>query len=210
MSRIPTKDQILEFISENPSRANKREIARAFGIKGSARIDLKRVLRDLQDEGHLEKREKRFREPGALPPVTVAEAMPPDADGDVFLRTLEWTGDGDAPNVLFVAKSNDPGIGEGDRLLVRLTKVEADDHSYEARLIKRIGSKRGPRKVLGVFRKTAEGGRIQPIEKGSDKEWRVAPGAVHGAVDGELVEAEEIGGRTRMGLPSAQIVAHTF
>lgn len=207
MSRIPTKDQILEFISENPSRANKREIARAFGIKGSARIDLKRVLRDLQDEGHLEKREKRFREPGALPPVTVAEAMPPDADGDVFLRPLEWTGDGDAPNVLFVAKSNDPGIGEGDRLLVRLTKVEADDHSYEARLIKRIGSKRGPRKVLGVFRKTAEGGRIQPIEKGSDKEWRVAPGAVHGAVDGELVEAEEIGGRTRMGLPGAQIVA---
>ena len=115
MSRIPSKDQILEFISENPSRANKREIARAFGIKGSARIDLKRVLRDLQDEGHLEKREKRFREPGALPPVTVAEAMPPDADGDVFLRPLEWTGDGDAPNVLFIAKSNDPGIGEGDQ-----------------------------------------------------------------------------------------------
>lgn len=207
MKSLPTKDEILDFITQNPRKANKRDIARQFGIKGAARIDLKAILRELRGEGHLEKHEKRFHDPSALPPVAMTEALAPDADGDLFLKALEWSGEGDAPRVLFVAKPGEPGIGAGDRLLVRLSKVEAEDYTYEARLIKRVGTKSDARRILGVFRKSAEGGRIQPIEKKIDKEWRVAPGAVHGAVDGELVEAEEVGGRTRMGLPGAQIVA---
>ena len=207
MKSLPTKDEILDFITQNPRKANKRDIARQFGVKGAARIDLKAILRELQAEGHLEKHEKHVHDPSALPPVAMTEALAPDADGDLFLQPLEWNGEGNAPRVLFVAKSGDPGIGAGDRLLVRLSKVAAEDHMYEARLIKRVGTKRDARRILGVFRKSAEGGRIQPIEKKIDKEWRVAPGAVHGAVDGELVEAEEVGGRTRMGLPGAQIVA---
>ena len=207
MKSLPTKDEILDFITQNPRKANKRDIARQFGVKGAARIDLKAILRELQAEGHLEKHEKHVHDPSALPPVAMTEALAPDADGDLFLQPLEWNGEGNAPRVLFVAKSGDPGIGAGDRLLVRLSKVAAEDHMYEARLIKRVGTKRDARRILGVFRKSAEGGRIQPIEKKIDKEWRVTPGAVHGAVDGELVEAEEVGGRTRMGLPGAQIVA---
>jgi ribonuclease R len=58
---------------------------------------------------------------------------------------------------------------------------------------------------LGVFRKTAEGGRIVPIDK-SGKEWMVPEAGVHGAKDGELVEAQQFGGRARMGLPKAKIV----
>ncbi len=60
--------------------------------------------------------------------------------------------------------------------------------------------------MLGIFRKGAEGGRIVPIDKGADKEWRVAAGATHGAKDGELVEAEQAGPKGRMGLPRARIV----
>ncbi len=208
MEHLPTKEQIRAWIAENPTQTSKRDIARAFGIKGAARIDLKRVLKELEQEGLLEKRRKHFRAPGTLPPVTVAEVARVDPDGDVFLRPLEWdAADGDAPAILFVAKPDDPGVGAGDRLLVRVAQVEADDHAYEARLIRRIGTPRGAAKILGIFRKTAEGGRIQPIDKGADKEWRVPPGAMHGAKDGELVEAEQTGPRGRMGLPVAQVVA---
>ena len=56
-------------------------------------------------------------------------------------------------------------------------------------MIRRIGT--NPLKVLGVFRKTAEGGRIVPIDKGADREWLVPAGETHGAKDGELVEAEQ-------------------
>ena len=44
MSSIPTKAEILQWISDNPTQTAKRDIAKAFGIKGAARIDLKRVL----------------------------------------------------------------------------------------------------------------------------------------------------------------------
>ncbi|MEM9523888.1 MAG: hypothetical protein AAF982_07815, partial [Pseudomonadota bacterium] len=58
MTRLPTKDEILGWIAENPTRTAKRDIARAFGIKGSARVDLKRLLKELHAEGHLEKRHR--------------------------------------------------------------------------------------------------------------------------------------------------------
>ena len=85
-----------------------------------------------------------------------------------------------------------------------MTLVQAQDHHYEARLIRRIGA--NPQRVLGIFRKTTEGGRIVPIDKGSDKEWWVPGDATHGAKDGELVEAEQAGPKARMGSPRARIV----
>ena len=205
MTRIPTKDEILQWISENPTQTSKRDIARAFGIKGAARIDLKRILKELEADGHLEKRKKTYRDPDKLPPVSVLEMLAPGGDGDLFAKPLEWHGDGDAPVVLFVPKASDPAMGAGDRILARLTEVKGEDHDYEARLIRRIGT--NPGRILGIFRKGAEGGRILPIDKGSDKEWTVASGASLSAKDGELVEAEAAGPKSRMGLPAARITS---
>lgn len=204
MARLPTKDEILAWIADNPARTSKRDIAKAFGIKGADRIDLKRLLKELEFDGHLEKRRRSYRDPDRLPPVSVLLVTEPNADGDLFARPLEWQGEGPEPVVLVVQRENDPALAAGDRILARTQLVEADDYAYEARLIRRIGT--NPRKVLGVFRKTAEGGRIVPIDKGAEREWRVAPGAFHGAQDGELVEAEQAGPKNRMGLPSARIV----
>ncbi len=204
MTRIPTKAEILEWISAHPSQTSKRDIAKAFGIKGSDRIDLKRVLKELEAEGHLEKRRKTYRDPDRLPPVSVLQVKAPDADGDLFARPLEWHGEGVEPIVLVVPRASDPVLGEGDRILARLSVVQEEDHNYEARLIRRIGT--NPKRILGVFRKGAEGGRIVPIDKASQSEWTVAAGAMHGARDGELVEAEQAGPKGRLGLPAARIV----
>ncbi|MDW3223567.1 MAG: ribonuclease R [Paracoccaceae bacterium] len=204
MTRIPTKTEILDWIGENPALTAKRDIAKAFGIKGAARIDLKRVLKELEAEGHLEKRKRSYQDPDRLPPVSVLQVTGPDKDGDLFAKPMEWQGEGFEPIVLIIPRASDPALGPGDRILARLTLVKGEDHHYEARLIRRIGT--NPRRVLGVFRKTAEGGRILPIDKGSDKEWHVAGDATHGAKDGELVEAEQAGPKGRMGLPRARIV----
>ncbi|MEP2640185.1 ribonuclease R [Roseobacter sp.] len=204
MTRIPSKPEILDWISENPTLTAKRDIAKAFGIKGAARIDLKRVLKELEAEGHLEKRNRSYQDPDRLPPVSVLLVTGPDADGDLFAKPMEWHGDGVEPVVLVVTRAADPALGAGDRILARLTLVKDEAHHYEARLIRRIGT--NPRRVMGVFRKTAEGGRILPIDKGSDKEWIVASDAAYGAKDGELVEAEQAGPKGRMGLPRARIV----
>ncbi len=205
MSTLPTKSEILEWITENPTLSAKRDIAKAFGIKGAARIDLKRMLRELEDEGHLEKRKKTYRDPDRLPPVSVLQVKAPNEDGDLFARPLEWHGEGVEPVVLVLTRASDPALGEGDRILAKLQQVQDADHAYEARLIRRIGT--NPRRVLGIFRKGAEGGRIVPIDKGDAKEWIVAAGATHSAKDGELVEGEQAGPKGRLGLPKARIVA---
>ncbi|WP_108483708.1 ribonuclease R [Oceaniglobus ichthyenteri] len=203
MKPIPTKTEILQWISDNPTLTAKRDIARAFGIKGAARIDLKRILKELEAEGQLQKRHKTYRNPESLPPVSVLSVLDPDQNGDLYAKPMEWDGDGVPPRILMVLRDSDPALGEGNRILARLTEVQGEDHRYEARLIRRIGT--NPLRVLGVFRAHSEGGRILPIDKGSDREWTVAPGATHGAKDGELVEAEQTGSRARMGLPAARI-----
>ncbi len=204
MTRIPTKQEILEWISENPTLTSKRDIAKAFGIKGADRIDLKRILKELAADGHLEKRRRSYRDPDRLPPVSVLQVKAPNADGDLFARPLEWHGEGVEPIVLIIGRASDPALGEGDRILARLTLVHEEDHNYEARLIRRIGV--NPRRIVGIFRKGAEGGRIVPIDKAASTEWLVSDSAVHGAKDGELVEAEQAGPKNRMGLPRARIV----
>src|SRR3989338_1280371 len=207
MNPIPTKDQIRQWITENPGLSAKRDIAKAFGIKGDARIDLKRLLAELEAEGSLEKRARRFRDPGALPPVSVLLVLPPDAAGDLFAIPLEDAGGGGAagsPGDLLFPQKGDPALGDGDKILARLAPAAGEGYGYEARLIRKIGS--NPLKILGVFRVGAEGGRIVPIDKGQDKEWKVAADYTNGAKDGELVEAEQVG-RKHLGLPQARITA---
>ena len=206
MKPFPTIDQIRQWIVDNPGLTGKRDIANAFGIKGDARIDLKRLLRELDADvaSGIEKRGRHLRATGALPPVCVLMVLPPDAAGDLFAKPMEEDLGDDAPRILIVPQKDDPALGAGERILARLTPVGGVDHAYEARLIRRIGS--NPTKLLGIFRRGAEGGRILPIDKGSDKEWTVARDYMGGALDGELVEAEQIGAK-RLGLPQARISA---
>jgi ribonuclease R len=97
MSDIPTKAQILDWIAANPGATSKRDIAKAFHVKGAARIDLKRLLKELEEEGHLEKRRKTYRDPDKLPPVAVLQVLPADDLGDLFCKPLEWHGEGVEP-----------------------------------------------------------------------------------------------------------------
>ena len=204
MDHLPSKAALLAWIADNPGAAAKRDIARAFGIKGSpARIELKRLLKDLEQDGTVERRHRTYRDPDSLPPVSVLLILPADAQGDQFAKPLEWEGRGPAPRILFLGRKADAPVAEGERILARLNPVTGQDHAYEARLIRKIGI--APHKIIGIFRKETEGGRIAPIDKGADKDWSVAADATHGAKDGELVEAEQVGNRARMGLPQARV-----
>ena len=199
---MPSKEQILQWLSENPGQAAKRDIAKAFDIRGDARIDLKRLLQELEAEGTLATKVRRHHDTDALPPVSVLAVLAPDAQGDLFAQMLELPEGAVSPRILIITTKGDPALGAGERILARLAPVDAADHAYEARLIRKLGS--NPLKVLGVYRQAAEGGRIVPIDKGSDKEWKVARDHTLGARDGELVEGELVGPR-RLGLPQARI-----
>ncbi|MCC5990958.1 MAG: ribonuclease R [Rhodobacteraceae bacterium] len=202
MKQLPGLQELRDWIAENPG-ATRRDIARAFGVKGGAKIDLKAMLRELEDEGTLPPR-RRAR--GAkLPPVTVLEILAPDSDGDLFARPLEWRGEDGAnpPRILFLTRPEDPALGLGDRVLARIEEIRGPDYDYQARLMRKIGSA-GPARILGVFRKSAEGGRLVPIDKGADRDWQVSATDAQGAQDGELVQAEPVG-KARFGPARARI-----
>jgi ribonuclease R len=204
MKPIPSKDQIRQWITDNPGATAKRDIAAAFGIKGDAKIDLKRLLRELEDEGTLERRDRRFHGTGELPPVSILEVMAPDAAGDLFARPMDEKLAKGAGRILVIAGRGDPALGSGDKILARLARVDLDDYQYEARLIRKLGGSRI--KVLGIYRKGPEGGRILPIDKGADKEWRVPADQDGDARNGELVEGELLPGK-RLGLPMARVIS---
>lgn len=198
MKQLPSLDDLRDWIKENPT-ATKRDIARAFGIKGALKIDFKAMLRELHNEGALpQKRAAR----ATLPPVTVLQCLAPDAQGDIFARPVEWRGQGAAPVVFMVTDASDPALGEGDRVLAKLTPIRGPDYDFQGKIIRKLGV--NPTRILGVFRAEAQGGRVVPIDKGSDKIWRVSE--TGGAQDGELVQCEPIS-KTRFGVPRAKVVA---
>ena len=110
------------FIAENPDRSGKREIAKAFSLKGDDRIWLKDLLRDLQDEGLLEKDRKRLIRPGALPHVVVLDIFGRDAEGGLLARPSEhaatsrrrWS------SIRAPRGGGGPAPGIGDRVLAKV------------------------------------------------------------------------------------------
>ena len=213
MTPLPDKAALSAYLAENP-RATRRDIARAFGIRGALKSELRALLAEVAEEdgaGPAARGRRRGApsegagQAGDLPPVGVFEVLAPDRAGDIFARPVPWRGEGEAPAILIVPRAGDPALGTGDRVLLRVMPAEGGAQGPVARLIRRLQA--SPRRVLGIYRTSGEGGRIQPIDKGADLEWLVARGASMGARDGELVEAEAIGSRARIGLPRASVTA---
>ena len=205
MSRMPSPDEILAFIRENPGQSGKREIARAFGLKGAAKVELKALLAEMTREGRIERRRRQVRPQGELPPVLVLRVTGADALGDLWAEPAEWEGDGPPPRVLVLARKDDPALGAGDRLLGRLAAPAGTEGPLAARVIRRIGM--GPRRVIGIYHRGEAGGRIAAIDKRTDRDWAVAEADRAGAREGELVEAEQVGTARGFGLPRARVIA---
>ncbi|TPL51696.1 ribonuclease R [Mesorhizobium sp. B2-4-6] len=203
----PSRDEILRYIAENPDRSGKREIAKAFALRGEDRIWLKDLLRDLQDEGLLNKERKRLTRAGAVPHVAVLDIFGRDDDGVLLAHPNEYTGNG-SPPVIAIRISRGaagPVPGIGDRVLAKT--FPTDDPSgpaYTGRVMK-VFEKRSDA-VLGVFRVLKDGTlRIEPVERRQpelivDKEFQ------NGAKNGDLVEVEPARA-SRYGLPRAKVLA---
>src|SRR5688500_7512362 len=94
---LPSKEQVIEFIQTSETPAGKREIAKAFGLKGEEKIALKRLLRDMADEGLIDGRKSAFHRMGGVPKVTVLRVVDVE-DGEAIAVPETWQpDDGTAP-----------------------------------------------------------------------------------------------------------------
>jgi ribonuclease R len=207
MKRLPSRDELVAFIRERSGKVGVREIARAFGAKNADRAALNRMLRELADDGQIDRRRKRLHHAGTLPPVVVADITGRDSDGELVARPTEWDEEAHgAPPVIQIVTPRrarpDEIAGIGDRALVRIQRTGEET---SGRVIKLID--RAKHRTLGIFRGLGDGGgRLVPIDKKQlGRELAIAPHATAGAVDGDLV-AVEVTRQGRFGLAAGKVV----
>ncbi|CAN7252434.1 ribonuclease R [Rhizobium sp. LjRoot258] len=211
---LPSREVILRFIADHPQKASKRELAKAFGLKGESRVELKHLLRELEQEGMLQKTRKSLIRPGALPPVTVLDITTRDKDGELIGRPAEWPDDqGVAPAVAIRqstspagrnGKGKAPVAGMGDRILAKIfPAADRGGPAYTARIIKILDKRRTA--SMGVFKDAGGAGRLLPIDRRGE-EMVVDPDYKGEAKDGDLVEVE-VARLGRFGLPRAKVLS---
>ena len=191
---LPTRQQVMEFIHQSHGQVDKRELARAFNLRGPDKIHLKTILKELEQDGSVSRgRSRRFSRPGALPEVAVIEVIGSDTDGDLIARPIAWEEAGPPPRVVLAPlRKNDPILGLGDRVLARLRHLRAD--LYEGQIIRVIGERKA--KVLGVYEAMPDGsGRIHPTNRREKADYQVPRGEDNGATTGDLVLADLLPGR---------------
>ena len=199
---LPTREELLRFIAESPTPVGKREISRAFKVAPADRVALKGLLQDIERSGPVERGPKRRLAPlNGLPEVGVVEIIGTDIDGELLAKPLAWRHEEPPPKIYVIAEEGAPALGAGERAAVNFRRV--DPETYEARVIRSLGGE--PDRVMGVFRATGEGGRIEPSDRKVKVEFRVLLQDAGGAQDGEIVWAEVLPAR-RMGMPRARIV----
>ncbi|MEP1291427.1 MAG: ribonuclease R [Nitratireductor sp.] len=188
----PAREDVLRFVADNPERATKRDIAKAFKLKGQDRIWLKQLLREFEAEGLLAKQGKKLSRPGALPPVAVLDIFGRDADGGLLARPSESREEDGESVVISVGQARGgkaTTAGVGDRVLARLFMRERPDGpAYTARVMKVFDKRRDA--ILGVIAKREDGGFVaQPVER-RQPEVEIDAEFLNGAETGDLVELE--------------------
>ena len=204
---FPSKDQILEFIKDSPGRVGKREIARAFRLDADQKMQLKKVLKELKDDGMLSSKRKKLADPGALPPVTVVQVMDVDTDGELLGKPVVWDPE-ITPPVIYMApvRRGQGALGVGDRVLARMKRIEDTDDgraAYEASTIRRL--EHAPADVLGVYKVDNAGhGRLRSTDKRHKAEFMVLDTGGVEVSEGDLVRAEVLPGK-KLGLRQVRL-----
>ncbi|WP_291557259.1 ribonuclease R [Bradyrhizobium sp.] len=203
---------MVAFIRAQPGEVGTREIARQFGLKNADRAALKQILRELADEGVVQKRGKTIREPAALPATVMADVTGRDSDGELIATPAEWdeVESGEPPKIrIHVPRRPVPGTaaGVGDRALLRVEKLEERDREgtiYRGRIIKVVDHAKT--RVLGIFRALpGGGGRLIPVDKKqAGRELNIAKADTNSAEDGDLVSVDLVRSRG-YGLASGKV-----
>lgn len=184
---LPTREQILDFITTSDTPAGKREIARAFGLSAQQKISLKALLKDMADEGLIDSAPGRaFHKMGGLPKVTVLRVADVDDGGSVWAVPERWEAETPPPRLRIREKGKRSALGVGDRVLAR---TEEAGSGWIAHPMKTLA--RGEELMLGVLHE--EGGKLwlQGVEKKERRDFMVSDAG--GASPGDLVLAEKAG-----------------
>src|SRR5688572_17617429 len=198
---LPSKEQIIEFIQNSDTPAGKREIAKAFGLKGEEKIALKRLLRDMADEGLIDGKKSAFHRMGGVPKVTVLRVVDVE-DGEAIAVPETWQpDDGTAPPRLRLIESRKmAALKTGDRVLAR---TEETGRGWTAHPMKKLPAREEG--MLGVVELDGAGKAwLAPVDKRVRNSSPIAD--LGQAEAGQLVLAEPAGRSPRAGVKVIEVL----
>jgi ribonuclease R len=184
---LPSRKQILDFIASSDQPAGKREIGRAFGLHGQDKIDLKRLLKDMADEGLIDSSPGRaFHQAGGVPKVTVLRVQSVDDSGTAWAVPEQWHAEAPPPRLRLMERGRKGALGIGDRVLCR---TEERGQGLIAHPMKKL--ERSAELVLGVVRREGERFWLSPVDKKERREFSISD--LKEAEAGDLVLCEVSG-----------------
>ena len=208
---MPSRQQVLDFIAQSDESAGKREIARFFGLKGTEKIALKALLKDMAEEGLIDGNRTAFHRMGGVPRVTVLRVVEIE-DGDPIAVPDNWEPDDATPAPrLRVIEVRARGVGRpankdnmalrvGDRVLAR---TEQTDLEWVAHPMKKLPAM--DEQLLGVVEFDGAGkGWLAPVDK--RVRHAVPISDLAGAEAGQLVLAEPAGRSPRAGVKVTSVL----
>ena len=100
---LPSKDEILAYLKTHPGESDKRQLARAFKLRGAQRVALRDLLREMKRDGSIEdKGRRRLSAAGHLPAVAVLreryllcddQGRPTESTGEMMDRAARFVAD---------------------------------------------------------------------------------------------------------------------
>src|SRR5947209_12154291 len=184
---LPSRKQILDFIASSDKPAGKREIARAFGLSGQDKIELKRLLKDMADAGLIDSSPGRaFHQSGGVPKVTVLRVQSVDDSGNAFAVPEQWHAETPPPRIRLIERGKRSALGIGDRVLSR---TEQKGDGFIAHPMKKLA--RSAELTLGVVKREGERFWLSPVDKRERRELFISD--LKDAEVGDLVLCEVTG-----------------
>ncbi len=199
-----TKEALLEWMREHPGTTDKREIARAFNVKGDNRAILREMLKDLEKDGRIGRAQGRrqYASLEKLPEVGVLEISGVNIDGELLAKPTVWAEAAPLPRIIVLPPRDGlAALGVGDKILAKL--APDPEGGYDATVMRRLGET--PAEVVGVFSVVKGQGRVQPTDRRAKSELFVKREHSNGAKQGDLVRARILP-RRGAGLPEAEIL----
>lgn len=196
----------MEFIESSGQPAGKREIAKAFGLHGAEKIQLKALLKDMADEGLIDIGPGRaFHKMGGVPRVTVLRIV--DIDGDQPVAVPErWEAEGlPPPRLRVIERGRKAGaLAIGDRILAR---TEDAGKGLVAHPMKKLA--KGEEQLLGVV-ESGDNDRfwLRPVDRRIRKSMLISD--LGDARPGDLVLCEAVGRPPRTTARVATILGDPF
>ncbi|MBD2841788.1 ribonuclease R [Erythrobacter rubeus] len=203
---MPSKAQVLEFIQSSDKPAGKREIAKAFGLKGQEKIGLKKLLKDMAEEGLIDGKKTAYHRMGGVPKVTVLRVVAIE-DGEPIAEADNWAPDapGSPPRITLKEMKGKggkraPALKRGDRVLAR---TEERDSGWIAHPMKKLPAR--TEGLLGVV-EIDGGGKawLAPVDKRIRNSSPISD--LGEADEGLLVLAERTGRNERSGVKVVEVI----